>query len=288
MKEPKKVIDVSEFNGSINWSLVSKHVDAAIIRAGYRGYGAAGTLATDKKFKANIQGALAQKIPVGVYWCSQALSVAEAMAEADYLRRLLDGYDVRYPVYLDSEHMGPNASGRADKIGKARRTSYGLAFCRAMRDYGYTVGLYCSESWYKTEIDGAAFAKDGFETWIAKYSSLKPSMACDAWQYTDKGHVSGISGSVDISHFYWDYAISEDRDIVQHRFGLGDNTMDYLMDYKYAASLLEKIVYGSQPISSTDYRAQVQRRYGFDDQTMAYLDKWTWKSDLYKKLASIS
>lgn len=288
MAENKKVIDVSEFNGYINWALVAKNVDAAIIKAGYRGYGAAGTLVTDKNFKANMQGAIFQKIPVGVYWCSQALSVAEAMAEADYLRRLLDGYDIRYPVYLDSEHMGPGASGRADEIGKSRRTAYGLAFCRAMRDYGHTAGLYCSESWYKTEIDGAAFEKDGFEIWIAKYAASKPSMACDAWQYTDKGYVPGISGHVDLSHFYWDYSISGDRTLVQNRFGLGDNTMDYLMDYKYAAALLEKLAAGSQPINQTDYRAQVQRRYSFDDNTMAYLDKWTWAADLYKKLASIS
>jgi hypothetical protein len=75
-----------------------------------------------------------------------------------------------------------------------------------MQKYGYTVGLYCSESWYTAEIDGPAFEKAGFEIWIAKYSSQKPKYNCDAWQYTDAGKVAGISGNVDVNHFYKDYA----------------------------------------------------------------------------------
>lgn len=204
-----KVIDVSQWNGVITWPTVAKYVDAVIIRAGYRGYGKAGTLAVDPKFHENIQRAIAAKIPVGVYWCSQALSDAEALAEARYCNDLLRKYKITYPVYLDSEHMGPNASGRADKISKARRTQYGKTFCKAMQEYGYTAGLYCSESWFVDEIDGAAFEKAGFEIWIAKYSSTKPRYGCDAWQYSAKGKVGGITGYVDMNHFYKNYANPE-------------------------------------------------------------------------------
>lgn len=230
----KKVIDVSQWNGNIDWNKVKSQVDAAIIRVGYRGYGKAGTLATDPKFTTNIQGAIAAKIPVGVYWCSQALSDAEALAEARYCNDLIKKYKITYPVYLDSEHMGPNASGRADKITKARRTQYGLTFCKAMRDYGYTVGLYCSESWFTAEIDGPAFAKAGFEIWIAKYSANKPKHDCDAWQYTSGGKIAGISGSTDLNHFYKDYA-GTDNDPIEEtiRNAVKDinlNSTDYWRD----------------------------------------------------------
>lgn len=236
-----KVIDVSQFNGKINWAAVEPNVDAAIIRAGYRGYGAAGTLATDGAFKTNMQGAISAGIPVGVYWCSQAVSDAEALEEARYLNGLLKDFKVTYPVYLDSEHMGPNASGRADKIGKARRTQYGLTFCRAMESNGYKVGLYCSESWFYDEIDGAAFDREGFEIWIAKYSTIQPKYAHEAWQYTDKGKVAGIPGSVDLNHFYVDYGLADYKDAVQKRFGLSDSTMAYLAGYRYAEDLLQKL-----------------------------------------------
>lgn len=238
----KKVLDVSQWNVVTSWSSVAKAVDAVLIRAGYRGYGAAGTLATDKKFKSYMEGAIKAGIPVGVYWCSQALSDSEALEEARYLSGLLSKYKLQYPVYLDSEHMGPGGSGRADKISKARRTQYGKTFCSAMEQYGYKVGLYCSESWFTAEIDGAAFAAAGYEIWIAKYSTAKPKIShYDAWQYTSSARVSGITGAVDLSHFYTDYTTLDHRSAVQKRFGFTNETMDYLCKYKHSAALLERL-----------------------------------------------
>lgn len=236
-----KVADVSQWNGAISWPSVAKNVDAVIIRAGYRGYGAAGSLATDPKFTVNIRGAIAAKIPVGVYWCSQALSDAEAMEEARYCHNLLKDHNLTYPVYLDSEHMGPNATGRADNISKARRTQYGLTFCRAMKDYGHKVGLYCSESWFSDFIDGAAFDRAGFEIWIAKYSSTKPRPRHDAWQYTDKGRISGINGNVDLSQFYVEDETDKFRDAAQKRFGFDANTMEFLDKHPYPDALYQKL-----------------------------------------------
>lgn len=204
----KLVIDVSQFQGTIDWEKVAPQVSAAIIRLGYRGYGAAGTLCTDPMYQRNMDGAIAAGLPVGVYWCSQALSDAEALEEARYCVDKLRGYQLTYPVLLDSEHMGPNASGRADKIGKARRTQYGLTWARAMQDAGYTVGLYCSESWYTAEIDGFAFVEDGFDLWLAKYSQTPPRYTCDAWQFTSTARMDGINTNVDQNHVYKDYGLA--------------------------------------------------------------------------------
>lgn len=239
--EKLKIIDVSEFNGHISWGAVKPHVDGVIIRAGYRGYGSVGAMKEDPQFRTNMNGAIKAEIPVGVYWCSQAVNDAEALAEARYLQDLLKAYKLSLPVYLDSEHMGPGGSGRADGIGKSRRTQYGKTFCRAMRDYGHTVGLYCSESWFKDEIDGAAFARDGYEIWLAKYSASKPKYDHDAWQYTDSGKVPGIIGNVDLSYFYKDYSAEDYRAAVQKRFGFSESTMDYLAAYQYAEDLLKKL-----------------------------------------------
>ena len=201
----KLAIDVSQWNGTIDWAKVAPQVSAAVIRLGYRGYGAAGTLALDPMYQRNMDGAIAAGLPVGVYWCSQALSDAEALEEARYCVDKLRGYKLQYPVLLDSEWMEPKGNGRADRIGKARRTQYGLTWCRAMRDAGYIAGLYCSEAWYASEIDGEAFDREGFEIWLAKYSSQAPAYRCDAWQFTDAGRLSGILGNVDQNHVYADY-----------------------------------------------------------------------------------
>ena len=99
-----KVIDISAHNGNIIWNKLYGKVDAVILRAGYRGYGPAGTLATDAKFKANASAANAQNIPVGAYWLSQALNEREAEEEAAYLVKLQKPYKISNPVYLDSEY----------------------------------------------------------------------------------------------------------------------------------------------------------------------------------------
>ncbi len=207
----KNLIDVANPNGVIDWKKVSATgIDGAIIRAGYRGYGTAGTLATDKSFVRNITGAIAVGLPVGIYWLSQALSDAEAVAEAKYLLGLLEPYRARlvYPVFLDSEYgEGQHATGRADKLPKQLRTQYGLTFLRTLKGAGYETGLYCSENWFSEFIDGEAFRDSGHKIWIANISK-KPTIPHDAWQHSWKGRVDGISSEVDLDYFY---VADEDR-----------------------------------------------------------------------------
>ena len=246
----KLVIDVSQFQGAIDWKKVAPQVSAAIIRLGYRGYGAAGTLCTDPMFQRNMDGAIAAGLPVGVYWCSQALSDAEALEEARYCIDKLQGYKLTYPVLLDSETMGPNASGRADKIGKARRTQYGLTWARAMRDAGYIVGLYCSESWYTAEIDGYAFDDDGFDIWIAKYSQYAPKYRCDAWQFTSTARMDGISTNVDQNHVYKDYG--DDG-------GIADTIANGVADIGLDASYWTRVLSGKTVASGANIKALMDK-----------------------------
>lgn len=73
-------IDVSYYNGNVNWEEVkAAGIDFVIIRCGYRGYGAEGNIAQDVKFESNIQGALAAGLNVGVYMFSQAITEEEAV-----------------------------------------------------------------------------------------------------------------------------------------------------------------------------------------------------------------
>ena len=246
----KLVIDVSQFQGVIDWKKVAPQVSAAIIRLGYRGYGSAGTLTTDPKWKENVEGAIAAGLPVGAYWCSQALSDAEALEEARYCISKLHGYKLTYPVLLDSETMGPNASGRADKIGKARRTQYGLTWARAMRDAGYIVGLYCSESWYTAEIDGYAFDDDGFDIWIAKYSQYAPKYRCDAWQFTSTARMDGISTNVDQNHVYKDYG--DDG-------GIADTIANGVADIGLDASYWTRVLSGKTVASGANIKALMDK-----------------------------
>ena len=155
-------------------------------------------------------------------------------------------------MLLDSEHMGPNASGRADRIGKARRTQYGLTWARAMRDAGYTVGLYCSESWYTTEIDGDAFVKNGFDIWLAKYSSTPPKHPCDAWQFTSSARMDGISTNVDQNHVYKDYGASS---------GIADTIANGVADIGLDAAYWTRVLGGQAVASGQNIKALMDKHH---------------------------
>lgn len=244
--EKYKMIDVSQFNGVIDWEKVKPNVDMACIRLGYRGYGSSGTLVVDRQFKRNMDGAIKAGIPVGVYWFSQAVSEKEALEEAEFCRKLLAPYQLALPVALDSEHAAPDGKGRGDVISKVRRTQYGKVFLDEMRRCGYGTSLYCSEHWYTADIDGPAIQAAGHDIWIAKYSSVKPKVQdYQGWQYTSKGKVPGIPGYVDLNHVYKDYLgagrTEGFKKAVQQRFGLDKTTVDYLAAYKYGDALLKKL-----------------------------------------------
>ena len=195
-----KIIDVSQYNGAIAWQHVKNACDGAILRVGYRGY-SQGTLKLDNKFKANIAAATAAGVPIGVYFVTQAITEKEAKEEAKYTIDQIKGYKIDLPIFIDAED-GNNGAGRADagRLGKKKRTEILLAFCKVIEAAGYKAGIYASEYWFKNIID---LDKIPFKyyVWVAKYSTNKPSITYDAWQYTDKGNIEGIIGNVDISDF---------------------------------------------------------------------------------------
>ena len=205
-------IDVSYHNGTINWAQVKQAgVDFAIIRAGFRGYGQSGTLNTDVKFVENMKGAIANDINIGVYFYSQAITVEEAIAEADYTIRLLreNGFEnsLTFPIVIDTE----KSTGRADNLTKEQRTTIVKAFCERIKQYGYAPMIYSNKWWLENSLDMNQL-KD-YEVWVAQYTGTddpanNPSDYngnYQIWQYTEEGKVDGISGNVDLSISYKKY-----------------------------------------------------------------------------------
>ncbi len=194
-----KVIDISQFNGAVDFAKVAKSVEGVIIRAGYRGY-SSGTLVKDSRFSSNIAGASAAAMPIGVYFVTQAISEAEARQEARYTMDLVKGYKLSLPIFIDSEDAGRGA-GRADhgKLARDKRTKILKAFCEEVQNEGYMAGIYASEFWLKTYLNVAELANNFL--WVAKYSAIEPSVKWDAWQYSDRGRINGINSNVDLSHY---------------------------------------------------------------------------------------
>lgn len=193
-------IDVSKWNGTIDWEKVKNSgISYVIIRCGYRG-STQGKLVVDPKFEANIKGATAAGLKVGVYFFTQAVDEREAVEEASMVLELVKNYRISYPIFLDVEASG----GRADSINKSTRTAVCKAFCETIQNAGYTAGIYANKTWLTNKLDANALS--AYKIWLAQYASTPTYTGrYDLWQYRSTGKVSGISGDVDMNQSYLGY-----------------------------------------------------------------------------------
>ena len=207
--------DFSKHQGTIDWASVKQSgVEFVILRAAVRSYGSSGNLMTDSQIAANIEGALSQNIDVGIYVFSQAVTTEEAVEEAERALDIIKGYDIKLPIYFDSEYSGaPNRTGRADGLTKAERTSLAIAFCETVRNAGYKPGVYASKSFFYNNLGYAAFQSRGYEIWLAHYISSVTDFKYpyNIWQYTSKGSIGGVQSEyADLDIAYYDYANDSD------------------------------------------------------------------------------
>lgn len=203
-------IDVSVFNGSIDWNAVkSSGIDFAMIRVGFRGYGSAGTLVEDSRFRENVENAKKAGLKVGVYFVTQATNESEAIEEANWVIERIKSYKIDYPVALDVEYSSEsNHNGRADRLDKNTRTMLIKRFCDKIQNAGYTPIIYLNVDWAYNFVNMSQLSN--YDTWIAHYKNnpnLAPSYteSYTIWQYTSTGSVSGVSGSVDCNICYKKY-----------------------------------------------------------------------------------
>ncbi|MCI8366278.1 MAG: hypothetical protein HFJ66_01565 [Eggerthellaceae bacterium] len=196
-------IDVSEHQGVIDWAKVKADgIKFAIIRLGY---GSDYESQDDKYFVRNVQGARANGIHIGVYLYSYATATTgktgSAQSEANHVLRVLEKAglspsSLALPVYYDIEDE------RQENLSATQFGSIAETFCNAVSAKGYKVGIYSSASWWKDKFTSPKFSNANWGKWVAEWGNhTKPnvSFSSDLWQFTDRGTVNGISGSVDVN-----------------------------------------------------------------------------------------
>ena len=135
---------------------------------------------------------------MGVYFYSQATSVAEAEAEAAFVLASLDGRALDLPVFYDWEEV---SRGRTKGYATMRVSDFAAAFCGAVREAGYRSGVYFSQSYGYRIMRLENLLDSAF--WLAEYNSYQSfDYAVGFWQYTGKGRVDGISLPVDRDIMY--------------------------------------------------------------------------------------
>ena len=185
-----KGIDVSQWNGDINWAKVKNtDVDYAMIRCGY-GMNEVGQ--DDTMWKKNADACTANGIPFGTYLYSYADTVARAKSEAEHVLRLVEGYDLAYPIYYDLEETNIR-----NKLSKAQIAQIAKTFCDTIQAAGYKVGVYANLDWFNNYLTDPVF--DNYERWVAQWNhSCTYEGDYAMWQCTNAGSVDGITGPVDL------------------------------------------------------------------------------------------
>ena len=200
-----KGIDVSRWNGKIDWKTVANYgMGFAILRITEKGN------IVDSTFESNYKDCIENKIPVGVYKYSYATTIAQIEDEANVVIKTLNKRKLDYPVFLDIE----------DKCQENLSDSLMMKMIEAFRAIiikaGYKFGIYCGYSWYQYQLPEGA---KKYGCWVARYPNndtgelqerlrVPASSGVIGWQYSSKATIPGIPTKTDRSVFYKDYSKS--------------------------------------------------------------------------------
>lgn len=205
-------IDVSRHQGVVDWQKVAASgVEFAIIKCGIRGYGSEGNFAEDSMFQTNMAGAIKAGLKVGVYFVTQAVTIDEAVEEAEWVLERISKYNVKCPVAIDVEFAA--SEERTKDLTPEERTTNIIYFCDTIKDAGYIPMIYANTKYFIRKMDMSRL--EDYDKWYANYNSLSFSSTdmsvwqfndplyfpyeISMWQYTATATVDGIEKDTDLN-----------------------------------------------------------------------------------------
>lgn len=199
-------IDVSDWNGNVDFLALRDKIDFAILRCGY---GSDYSMQDDRCFARNVRACAAAGIPYGVYLYSYAQNETMAQSEAAHMLRLLHGEDPDFGVWYDVEDQTlPFASGKVADLCKV--------WCDAMRAAGCTcVGIYASLSDMENYLDKDVLKP--YEKWVAHWNPTCGYSNPGIWQFTNHAMLGG-QGPFDMNYAYRDYLDLTGATMTQKKF----------------------------------------------------------------------
>lgn len=192
----KKGIDISQWQGKVDFSKVKTQVDFVILREGYR-------QTIDPRFLEYVQGCKAAGILIhGVYHFLYPLNNQDVIAEAKSCIANVQkaGLDKTTRIWCDLEYDTiDNAKKKGVVLGKNEINLFTKTFCDYIQSQGYPTGVYTNGDYYKNYYSADVLKK--YPIWLADYTG-GPDYDCIMQQYSSKGVVAGISGGVDMNYCF--------------------------------------------------------------------------------------
>ena len=203
----RKIMDISQFNNVTNWDKVKATKIPVIIRIGYRG-SKTGIITYDPRYKEYRKACEDKDIEHSFYFFPCSITDSEAHEEALFIKNEVIKSGIKMPVFLDSEVVQRDKSGRSDKLSQTKRTRMLRIICEDLLKCGIPVGIYASRSWLYNNIDMGQIPSDAVKnTWVAEYgvTMTKYTGYFVMWQYSSRESVNGIGGVVDMSNQYQNF-----------------------------------------------------------------------------------
>ena len=207
---PRTILDVSRWQGRIDWDKVKAAglVSGVMIRAmGNSKEGKPSKPYIDPFFARNYAECQRLGIPVGGYYYTCATTPQQTAAELAALRAALADKNFQLPIVVDAEDP------KLRSLTPAKLSARVAEAAAQLEAWGLYAMVYTYTNFADTALDMAALA--AYDLWIADYRGTRPTRKHGMWQYTSSGTIPGVSGPVDLSVAYKDYA-----GIIQ-RAGLG-------------------------------------------------------------------
>ena len=204
----KQGIDISAWQGNIDWDQVKNCIEAIIIRAGY------GKNNIDQKWVPNAEAVRDSSLDVGAYWFSYAYTADMAYMEGCYAANAVKNKfgDRQIPIAFDLEYDSvAYAAKKGVKIGRAEATLFAIRFLTAVKEFGYRPMLYTNIDYIRNYFDLGVIraAIPDLLLWVACWGSEPKDYNMAVWQYSSKGSVAGIIGNVDMDEVYVDMEIRD-------------------------------------------------------------------------------
>ncbi len=201
-----EIMDVSRWQGRIDWDKVkaSGLVSGVMLRVlGSKG----GKPYLDPYFARNYAECARLGLPVGGYYYTCAVTQRQTEEELAALRVALADKNFQLPIVVDAEDP------KLRSLTPAKLSARVAEAAAQLEAWGLYAMVYTYTNFADTALDMAALA--AYDLWIADYRGTRPTRKHGMWQYTSSGTIPGVSGPVDLSVAYKDYAA-----IIQ-RAGLG-------------------------------------------------------------------
>ena len=190
-------IDVSEYQGRIQWERVKPQIDFAIIRLGW--ISGVGGHRIDNYFERNYRECRRLGIPIGTYVYCYSNSPAEASSGGRWAVEMLDEKTLDLPVFIDMEEES------LIPLGQQALTQICISFNTVIERSGLWAGVYANENWFVNYLN-SALLRQKYVSWIAAYHPGTDSFKgeYDMWQNSDAGRIAGITDNVDTDYMYRD------------------------------------------------------------------------------------